>query len=391
MANSLERTGQRLIIDTLRTTEFFISFSSKYYIEIDVVYNCNLNKIISDYAGTNATHNTSGNAIILDLNSYGTFIDTCELISISTHDTDVEYPYNPSIGNDNNKIVDGRMRMVYNYLTSESNAILPYNTSFNSIIHDGDPTEKIMNNGGFYIPPPLAFSFSPNIISPFVTDYSVRLGAMKFTEYDNFVFYPNQSNKRGVSSSTSGNIIDKETFLSSNPQYGDRWYSTSDYGFEHTTSGTSGLLNTYLTYNMPSTSIFTCIDKHLTTDDFIAVSNITSMVCLIDNDYDNISLTTSTPHTTQFSLYIPVLKDWLIGDNLIATITFSGMTNGGSASQLNGTTADSVVKNGEVTFDVTFPGVPNSGTGTHTGTVIITTTNGLNISKDVSISVTTST
>lgn len=388
--NSINRTSSAIAIQDLRVLDWWIVFNSKYYLEIDITFNTNLNKIISDYSGTNAS-GTSGNAIIIDIyDDSNNFVDTTKIDSISLYQNILYYPYNQNnSGFIGSKINDNKLTITYDFLTSESGIILSPHTSpvslpiynLKGIIHDGDSTEKTLNFSNMGIRSP-AYSGGgfPGTISPYIQTYNLQLSNMKFNENDVLIFSPSGDGSKGMTSSTSGNIIDKDNHIFTENVNGDTWNSTADFVFEHTTAGTSGLLTTDLKFSTNNGLTAQKIVKYQT-DDFAFGGPIFFIVCLIDNDFDNTVLDENFSTSGSFTLYTPILKDYELSDNVTQTLTFSNFT--GSFTGLNGVADNDIVNQGESTFNVIYPAI--GATGTANGQVIITTDNGMQLVRSVSI------
>jgi len=383
MSKSIVKSSNFFDIDEILIVDWDIIFNSKYYLIIDIIFNTNLNKVESDYSGV------SNESVLVNLyETSSTFLDS--LIFVSR--TQTNYDINNVLLNNNWKWVDNnKLRVVFDYVTS--GFILgtgSVNKFLTIIVHNGEQTQKtittnsINNVSGLNNREIEDFSLNSYILptSNRLTStnetHDMIATAVRFNNNDRILIHPLNDDTKGLLSDNINSIINQINSPIRDVNKGFVYQSSASFDFSHSFPG--GLI-TNLIYNVNNDSIQVKFDKYSTVVDESFDPNINEIVCPIDIDWDSIVVDTTATVNTSHQVYFPVLKDFVSGDSVIVTITFSGFS-----TNINGINTNDTINNGLATFNLNF--LTNDGSpGTDSGVIIITTNNGLNISKNVTISI----
>lgn len=381
MSVSIFKNNNEFSINVISIVDWEIMFNSKHYLIIDIIFNSDLNKIESDYTGI------SNESVLVNLYENVTgILDTLTYSSRTQTNNNLDTPASIT----NYIVNNNKLRVIFDYLTSgfllDTGSIDKY---LEFIIHSGDTTEKTFNTnsdnnqsgvGDREIEEVTINSYTlstPNTLTSISESHNINSSAIRFNNSDRLLIYPSGDSSKGLLSDNINSIVHESNSPNRDSDKGYVYESTASFDFSHSYSGG---LSTNLTYTVNSNSILAKIDKSLTSDDILFDPNIDEVISPIDNNWDTISLSSSSSSGSTHTIYIPVLKDFITSDGVLITVNFDNFVN---MSSINGVSDNNTINNGECSFSLSFP--PTGYIGSESGTINITSDNGLNISKTINL------
>lgn len=388
MASAIIQSSSNIKIKDILIIDWNILFNSKHRVDIDMYFNTDLAVLEAN----STISNTMGGYISIFLtDGLNENYDLTPTITRSTDNTDIGS--NQLNDNDNDIYVDNNKLSFYfdhsinNASLTENipnkyyiNVVLNENSysfdtsdsvSSNNISGIGaraiaDPNGHIINNTT------LDLIGNQNII---VTNPSTS--GYYFDNNDSLVFYsinePSQNGLEGVVNIPSINndlsVINIST--------GSGFTTTSTSSFDFTTTGLSQKID----YNIVPNSIAAKVKKRVVSiDEFsnVDVSSITKLSIAQDKAFDSTNISASSIVNDSYNIFIPIMRD-VPSDILTVSLNLS---NGSVV-----TTNDPItITNGSANINISYP-VSGTVGNIVTGTVSLSTTNGLIINTSLSYTI----
>jgi hypothetical protein len=381
MSVSIVKSSNTFSIVEIAIVDWDITFNSKHYLTVEIIFNTDLDKVESDYTGT------ANESVIVDLYEDGTGqIDTLTYVSRTQTNDDLDSPATIT-----DYIVDNnKLTVTFDYVSAGFLLGTDVTNKYLDLtIHSGDVTEKSFdtndsNNqsgiGDRQIEDTTVESYTlttANRLTASADTHDMVASAIRFNASDRVLIYPSGDSSEGLLSDNINSIVHESNSPSRDANKGYVYESTASFDFSPSYPGS---LTEDLVYNVNSNSILAKIDKSSTATDELFDPEIDEIVCPMNNDWDDVALESSSSVGSAHTVYFPVLDGYVSGDAVTVTATFSGFT---TLSAINGTTDNDTVNNGTVTFNFTFS--QTNVEATDSGTIVIASSNGMNISKSVTM------